>query len=60
MSIYGINVSSRDEINCHEVRQVQRAQRALQQIDPGDVLAVIDARIAVEADPAQHPLDQLV
>jgi hypothetical protein len=39
---------------------VRRVQRALQQIDPGGVLVVTDARIAAEADPARHTLHQPV
>ena len=60
MSSYGIHVPSPDEINYHEAQQVQRVQRALQHIDPGDVLAVIDGRIAAESDPKAHPLYALV
>ena len=56
MSTYGIHVPSPDELNYHEACQAQRVQRALQQIDAGDVLAVIDSRIAAEPDPTQHPL----
>ena len=56
----GIYVPSPDEINYHEAQQAQRVERAFQQIDPGDVLAVIDGRIAEESDPAKHPLYQLV
>jgi hypothetical protein len=33
---------------------------ALKQLDPGDVLTIIDATIASEPDPAQHPLYALV
>jgi hypothetical protein len=32
----------------------------MQLIDPGDVLAIIDARIAAEPDPTAHPLYNLV
>jgi hypothetical protein len=48
------------QIDYHADLQAQRVQRALKQIDPGDVLAVIDGRIAAEADPKAHPLYQLV
>jgi hypothetical protein len=58
--LHGINVPSPDEHNYHESRQVQRVERAKQLIDPGDVLAVIDRRIADEPDPTQHPLYGLV
>jgi hypothetical protein len=60
MSMYNIDVPAPDEINYHEAQQVQRVENARKQIDPGDVLAVIDSRIASEADPAKHPLYQLV
>jgi hypothetical protein len=55
-----ITVPSLDEINYHEACQAQRVQAALQQIDPGDVLAVIDAGIAAEPDPTKHPLYGMV
>jgi hypothetical protein len=48
------------QIDYHADLQAQRVQRALQQIDPGDVLAVIDGRIAAESDPTAHPLYTLV
>jgi hypothetical protein len=60
MSSYGINVPSPDEINYHEARRAQRVERARKQIDPGDVLSVIDRRIADEPDPKAHPLYNLV
>jgi hypothetical protein len=60
MSRSRLNVPAPDEHNYHEAAQVQRVQAALKRIDPGDVLAVIDARIAAEADPRQHPLFPLV
>jgi hypothetical protein len=56
MSIYGMHVPSPDEHDYHEARQAQRVRAALQRIDPGDVLAVIDSWIAAEPDPTQHPL----
>jgi len=60
MSSLGLHVPSPDEINYHEAQQAQRVQRALQQLDPGDVLAVIDGRIAAESDPKAHPLYTMV
>jgi hypothetical protein len=48
------------QIDYHADLQAQRVQRALQQIDPGDVLAVIDGRIAAEPDPKAHPLYTMV
>jgi hypothetical protein len=55
-----IEIPSPDEHNYHEAIQAQRVERALKQIDPGDVLSSIDAKIASEADPKAHPLYQLV
>ena len=60
MSSMGIHVPAPDEINYHAARQVQRVQRAMQLIDAGDVLSIIDRRIAAEPDPTQHPLYPLV
>jgi hypothetical protein len=60
MSIHGMHVPSPDEINYHEAHQAQRVQRALKQIDPGDVLAVIDRWLAAEPDPTQHPFYGMV
>jgi hypothetical protein len=60
MSSYGINVPSPDDINYHEAHQAQRVERAKQLIDPGDVLSIIDSRIAQEPDPRSHPLYGLV
>jgi hypothetical protein len=60
MSTYGINVPSPDEINYHEAQQAQRVARAKALIDPGDVLAIIDTRIAAEPDPKAHHLYGLV
>jgi hypothetical protein len=48
------------QIDDHADLQAQRVQRALQQIDPGDVLTVIDGRIAAEPDPKAHPLYAMV
>ena len=60
MSRYRINVPSPDEHDYHEAAQVQRVQAALKRLDPGDVLAVIDSRIAAESDPKAHPLYPMV
>jgi hypothetical protein len=48
------------QIDYHADLQAQRVARAMKLIDPGDVLSIIDSRIAAEADPAQHPLYGLV
>jgi hypothetical protein len=47
-------------IDYHAEAQVRRVERALKQIDPGDVLVVIDGRIAAESDPKAHPLYTMV
>ena len=60
MSIYGINVPSPDEHNYHEARQVQRVEAAKKLIDAGDIIAIVESRLASESDPAQHPLYNLV
>jgi hypothetical protein len=60
MSIYGINVPQADQIDYQAELQHQRVQAARRLIDPGDVLAVIDRRIAAESDPQAHPLFALV
>jgi len=48
------------QIDYHADVQAQRVQRAMKLIDPGDVLAVIDRRIAEAPDPKAHPLYGLV
>jgi len=60
MSNHRLHVPSPDEHDYHEAAQVERVRRALKQIDPGDVLAVIDSRIAAESDPKVHPLYNMV
>jgi hypothetical protein len=60
MSIDGINVPAPEEHDYHADRQARRVERALKLIDPGDVLAIIDSRIASESAPQAHPLYQMV
>jgi len=48
------------QIDYHAEIQARRVERALKQIDPGDVLAVIDGRIAAASDPKAHPLYTMV
>jgi hypothetical protein len=48
------------QIDYHADVQAQHVQAALKQIDPGDVLSVIDRRIAAEPDPKAHSLYGLV
>ena len=48
------------QIDYHADVQLRRVERALKQLAPGDVLAVIDSRIAAESDPKAHPLYALV
>jgi hypothetical protein len=54
------DTSEPSQIDYHADLQAQRVQRALQRLDPGDVLAVIDGRIAAESDLKAHPLYTLV
>jgi hypothetical protein len=60
MSNVYLDVPSPDDMNYHAEVQVRRTERALKQLDPGDVLAVIDARIAAEPDPQAHPFYAMV
>jgi hypothetical protein len=60
MSIYGINVPSPDDHDYHADHQAQRVARAKTMIDAGDVLSIIDRRIAQEPDPRAHVLYPLV
>jgi hypothetical protein len=48
------------QVDYHADLQAQRVERALQQIDPSDVLSIIDDRIAAESNPKAHPLYTLV
>jgi hypothetical protein len=48
------------QIDYHTEIQVHRVERALKQITPGDVLGVIDEKVASESDPAKHPLYTMV
>jgi hypothetical protein len=57
---YGTAVPEAEQIDYHEAEQTQRVERAFKQLDPGDVLAVIDSRIAGLASPQGHPLYQMV
>jgi hypothetical protein len=48
------------QIDYHADVQAQRVERARKLIDPGDVIATVESRLASEADPTQHPLYGLV
>jgi hypothetical protein len=60
MSIYSINVPAPDDHDYHADVQAQRVARAKALIDAGDVLSIIDRRIAQEPDPRAHVLYPLV
>src|SRR5215813_13366732 len=60
MSTHHIPSPADFEINYHQDHQVRRVERAFRALDPGDVLAVLDDRIAQEPDPTQHPLYPMV
>jgi hypothetical protein len=49
-----------DQIDYHADVQAQRVARAKALIAAGDVLSIIDRRIAQEPDPRAHPLYPLV
>ena len=57
---YGTTIPEAEPIDYHEAEQTQRVERAFKQLDPGDVLAVIDSRIAGLSSPQEHPLYQMV
>jgi hypothetical protein len=60
MSTYNIHVPEPSQIDYHADRQARRVERALKQIDVGDVLSIIDSRISSEPDPKAHPLYKMV
>jgi hypothetical protein len=49
-----------DQIDYHADRQAHRVARAKALIDAGDVLSILDSRLAQEPDPRAHPLYPLV
>jgi hypothetical protein len=48
------------QIDYHSEIQERRVARAKKLIDPGDVLSILDSRLAQEPDPRAHPLFGLV
>jgi hypothetical protein len=60
MSNQRIHVPSPDQIDYHAACEVRRVERAKALINPGDVLAIIDGRIAAFSDPTAHPLYAMV
>ena len=48
------------QIDYHADVQAQRVARAKKLIDPGDVLSILESRLAQEPDPRAHPLYPLV
>jgi hypothetical protein len=48
------------QIDYHSEIQEHRVQRAMKMIDAGDVIAVVESRLAAEPDASQHPLYNLV
>jgi hypothetical protein len=48
------------QIDYHANVQAQRVARAKALIDPGDVLSILDSRLAQKPDPRAHPLYPLV
>jgi hypothetical protein len=60
MSTHQIPYPRDIDVNYHADREQQRVERARKLIDPGDVLSIIDSRIAEEPDPKAHPLYGMV
>jgi hypothetical protein len=48
------------DVNYHADLHEERRRRALAQIDPGDVIAVVEEMLASEPSPAEHPLFPVV
>jgi hypothetical protein len=60
MSSLGLNVPTPAAHDYHVDLHARRVEAARKLIDPGDVLSVIDSRIAAESDPTAHPLYEMV
>jgi hypothetical protein len=60
VSIYGINVPAPDEHDYHADREQQRVEAARKLLDPSDIIAIVESRLASESDPRAHPLYNLV
>jgi len=60
MSTRHIPYGSEFEIDYHREAQARRVERARKQLDPSDVLSVIDDLISAEPDPQKHPCFALV
>jgi hypothetical protein len=60
MSTHHIPYPSDFDVNHAAAHQEERRRRALRRVMTGEVLAVIDDRIAAEPDPRKHPLYHLV
>jgi len=56
MSNHRIHVPTPDDMNYHEAAQVERVKRAMALIDVGDIIAIVESRLAAEPDPRSHPL----
>jgi hypothetical protein len=56
MSNHRIHVPSPDQLDYHADCEVQRVERAKALVDPGDVIALVESRLAEESDPSSHPL----
>jgi hypothetical protein len=44
------------DVNYHADRQERRVARAKAMIDVGDVIAIVESRLAAEANPKAHPI----
>jgi hypothetical protein len=56
MSNHRLHVPAADQLDYHEALQEERVRRATRLISPGDVIALVESRLAEESDPTVHPL----
>jgi len=56
MSNHRIHVPAADQVDYHEAIQEERVRKAKGLIDVGDVIALVESRLAEGADPKGHPL----
>jgi hypothetical protein len=60
MSTYDIDIPYPLPFDHAAAHHEERRRRALNALDPGDVIATVEDLLAQEADPRQHPLFGLV
>ena len=59
-SYHHTHIPQADQINYHEACQQQRIARAMKLIDPSDVLTLVRNPLAMDSDPTQDPIYQMV